>query len=71
MQSRDLSLSHALGAHRTGSYMGVDQAFGTLMATLGEAGKMGELIGAYGVFFDNPDELSENELRSAAVGLFG
>lgn len=71
MQLRDLPLSHALGAQRTGSYMGIDQAFGTLMATLGEAGKMGELIGAYSVFFDDPDALPENELLSAAVGLFG
>ncbi|MGH1575651.1 AraC family transcriptional regulator [Planktotalea sp.] len=71
MQVRELPEAHALGAHRTGTYMGIDKAFGELMATLGEAGKLSEMIGAYGVFFDDPDALPDGELRSAAAALFG
>lgn len=70
MQVRDLPEAQALGAHRRGSYMGIDQAFGTLMVTLGDAGKLPEMTGAYGVFFDDPDAMVDEELRSAAAALF-
>ena len=70
MQIRNLTESAGLGAHRTGNYMGIDQAFGTLMATLGDAGKMEDMIGAYGVFFDDPESILDAELRSAAAALF-
>ena len=41
------------------------------MATLGEVGKMDELIGAYGVFFDDPDALPEMNCALPLSGFSG
>lgn len=70
IEIRELPEHYALVAHQFGSYMGINKAFGTLFNTLGQQGLIDTIIGSYGLFFDDPDSVAEDDLRAAAVALF-
>jgi AraC family transcriptional regulator len=66
VEIRTLSAMRLATISHTGSYMEIGRAFDQLFAWFGSRGLMREGMIAAGVFFDDPDSVPEEELRSLA-----
>lgn len=59
-----------LGLAHTGDYMGIGQSFEKLFGWLGMRGYLTPCMRSVGIYFDDPDSVSQDQLRSAACAAF-
>lgn len=62
----ELSALRCIARPHRGSYMAIDRAFGQLFAEALQAGSVAQPPRMIGVYFDDPDSVAEEALRSAA-----